>query len=164
MDSAGQQIFRTGLASGDPGVKTLARGGTYTITVNSDSEATGTYQFKLWNVLPPQHFAIHIGDTVSKDHPAAGAGTIETPGSKDVYTFPATAGQQVNFATQNGDPNLNSLRWRLDDSKGTQIFSTCLGCGAPGDKTLTLGGTYTITVGSDTDLSTGTYGFELKAK
>jgi hypothetical protein len=42
---------------------------------------------------------------------------------------------------------------------GNEIFNTCLQCGDPGSFTLDHGGTYTISVGNDTDPATGTYSF-----
>ena len=36
---------------------------------------------------PPDQFAIAINDSVGQDIPGVGAGNIETPGAKDIYTF-----------------------------------------------------------------------------
>ena len=161
-DSSGAEIFSACLGCGIPGVQTLVRGGVYTLTVARANDAgAGTYGFKLWNVPPPQHFTIAIGDTVSKDHPEAGAGTIETPGVKDIYTFNATPNQQVDFAIVSADTGLGAVGWRLVDGQGSQLFQKCLGCGKPAVQTLVQGGTYTLTVGSDASPGVGAYSFKL---
>jgi hypothetical protein len=54
VDSLGAQIFRTCLGCGDPGAFTLSAGGVYTLTVGETrNNQVGTYQFKLWDGLPP---------------------------------------------------------------------------------------------------------------
>ncbi|MEZ4731121.1 MAG: hypothetical protein R3E79_28710 [Caldilineaceae bacterium] len=139
----------------------LAVGGTYTITVGNDrGDGTGSYQFQIWNVPAAQVFTINIGDTVSNGVPGTGAGNIETPGVKDIYHFTATPGHRVNFDVQQA---INA-GWQVTDAAGTVIFNTCLGCGDPGVKTLTLGGTYTITVGNDRGDGAGPYQFQLTAQ
>src|SRR5207253_1027417 len=65
LDPAGAQVFVRCLGCGSPGVLILTNAGPYTIIVGSRSAATGTYQFKLWNVAAPQQFSIAVGDTVS---------------------------------------------------------------------------------------------------
>jgi hypothetical protein len=150
----------------DAGVQTLPLAGTYTLVVGDDSNAgTGTYGFTLWNVPPPDEFTIAIGDTVSDGVPAPGAGNIESPGVKDVYTFNATAGQKVFFALSGVPPALVQVNWKLTAPDDTVIFDRILNCcgGADaGEFTLAQTGTYTITVGDDSDAGTGTYSFELR--
>jgi tRNA A-37 threonylcarbamoyl transferase component Bud32 len=161
VDSAGTKLFDTCLQCTEPGVQTLDKGGTYAIIVGNDTgTATGTYGFKLWDVPPPQSFTINIGDQVSNGKPDAGAGNIESPGVKDIYTFNAKAGQTVYF--QVTQPNKDStLRWQLLDDAGAKVFDTCLQCTEPGDQTLDKGGVYTLIVGNDSGAETGTYGFKL---
>ena len=95
-----------------PGIRTLDRGGTYTITVAGIHNRRGAYQFQVWDVPAPDQFAITIGDTVSDGAPGSGAGNLETPGVWDVYTFEANPGQVVYFDNQ-GAPNeyLNGGLW-----------------------------------------------------
>ncbi len=165
VDAGGQEIFKTCLGCTMPGTETLSRGGAYTLTVGTNTDAaTGIYRFKLWNVPSPQHFSIAIGATVSKNNPGPGAGNIESAGAKDIYSFSASAGQKVEFTVINADNSLDPVGWRLVDSKGNEIFNTCLGCTTPGTKTLSVGGAYTLTAGSDTDPGTGTYSFKLTPK
>ncbi|MCL4858382.1 MAG: hypothetical protein KJZ93_03200, partial [Caldilineaceae bacterium] len=74
----------------DPGVYTLPETGVYTIRVGeSNDPGTGAYGFTLWNVPPPDTFGIAVGDTISDGVPGPGAGNIESPGVKDIYTFSA---------------------------------------------------------------------------
>ena len=48
MDEDGTEIFKQGLYTGHPGVHTLLRGGTYTLTVGSDVDpAIGTYDVQI---------------------------------------------------------------------------------------------------------------------
>jgi hypothetical protein len=134
--------------------------------VGDDRDAgTGTYGFTLWNVPPPDTFTVAIGDTVSNGVPGPGAGNIETPGVKDLYTFNATAGQRVYFALSGVAPALASVNWKLTAPDGAVIFDRILNCcgGADaGEFTLEQTGVYTITVGDDRDAGTGTYSFELR--
>ncbi|MEA2690817.1 MAG: hypothetical protein QOJ16_204, partial [Acidobacteriota bacterium] len=157
-DDSGQQVFSAPF-EGDVGNITLAKGGTYTLTVgNPNSGFVGTYSFKLWDVPPPQTFAISIGDTVADGVPAAGAGRIETPGTMDAYTFTAAAGQTVYFDYLAG--GTFRIAWTLTDDSGRQVFSAPFE-GDVGDITLAKGGTYTLTVGSPRNEFAGTYSFKL---
>src|SRR5262249_48721225 len=53
IDEANVQVFGSrGFAGPDVGLLTLSRGGTYTITVGSDTDSrTGTYGFRITNVV-----------------------------------------------------------------------------------------------------------------
>jgi hypothetical protein len=157
-DDTGQTIFGASFF-GDVGNVTLTKGGIYSLTVgNRGNDFAGTYAFKLWNVPPPQTFAITIGDTVSDGVPGTGAGRIETPGVKDVYTFSAIAGQKVLFSLLAG--GTIALDWRLTDPTGAVVFGQAF-FGNAGPYTLGLTGTYTLTVGSDARDTTGPYSFRL---
>jgi tRNA A-37 threonylcarbamoyl transferase component Bud32 len=163
VDSAGTKVFDTCLQCTEPGLQTLDKGGAYAIIVGNDASAglaTGTYGFKVWNVPPPQEFTVSVGDEVSNGKPGAGAGNIESPGVKDVYTFNATAGRTVYF--QVTQPNkAGTMKWQLQDDAGAKVFDTCLQCTEPGVQTLDKGGVYTLIVGNDTDPATGVYGFKV---
>jgi hypothetical protein len=134
----------------DVGTVTIPTTGTYTLTVYGFDSAVGTYTATLWNVPTPTPVAIGVGDTVSNGVPVAGAGNLETPGSSDVYTFSATAGQVVNFDGLNpcggGFPD---LRWTVKGPSNEVVFENLglSGCVAdPGNRTLPATGTYTMTV------------------
>jgi tRNA A-37 threonylcarbamoyl transferase component Bud32 len=158
VDEYGTDIFYTCLQCGDPGVKTLEQGGMYFLVVGNDNNpATGSYGIKLWDVPPSDAFEIDIGDLIQEDDPGPGAGSIESPGAKDEYTFTAEAGETVYFHIVQPPQTSELITWRLIDDTGNEIFNTCLQCGDPGEFTLDLGGTYTILVGNDTGAAVGTY-------
>jgi hypothetical protein len=146
----------------EPGVLALTRGGTYTITVGSPSAPqTGTYAFTLWSVPAPDSFAIALDQAVSDGMPAAGAGNIETPGARDVYTFDAAAGAVVYVDEQGIAASINGLAYTLTRPSGASLFLNGLGGFEPGRLTLPETGTYTLTVGSDSDDAVGTYAFTI---
>jgi hypothetical protein len=150
----------------DAGVHTLPQAGVYTLTVGDDTDAgTGGYGMTLWNVPAPDEFSIAVGDTVSNGVSGPGAGNIESPGVKDVYTFNATAGQVVDFVLSGVVEALVQVDWTLTAPDDTIIFDRILNCcggSSPGEITLEQTGVYTIVVGDDTDAGIGTYSFELR--
>ncbi len=160
----GTVLFNTCLGCSEPGVQTLVAAGTYVLTIGDlRDDSIGTYQFKLWNVPPPDEFTISVGDVISDGVPAPGAGNIELPGVQDIYRFTATAGQQL-FVEQQGVTGVSSIGWKLEAPNGIVLFDTCLGCSNPPVQTLTQAGTYVLTVGDPRNDSTGTYRFQLVAQ
>jgi len=149
-DPADQELFKACMC-GDPGVKTLARAGQYTLTVGNDTNAqTGPYEFWLWDVPPPKQASVGVGATI--------ADAIPSPGARNAYTFSATAGQVLYFQDKPATSVQSDLKWRLADSLNQEVFNKCL-CGDAGVTTLTRGGSYTLTVGNDTTPETGGYEF-----
>ena len=164
-DSAGMEVFATCLGCGEPGVQTLTKGGSYTLAVGHESNpATGTYRLQLYDVPLSKQFSIKIGDRIRPGIPAAGAGTIESPGSEDVYLFSATPGQKASFRITERSKGMDYISWRLVDDNGMELFNSCLACGEPGMQTLSKGGNYTLTVGNTRNPATGEYGFEIGAR
>ena len=160
-DENGMAVFDTCLGCGDPGVHTLIKGGTYTLTVGHDNDpSTGAYRLQLYDVPPPNQFTIKIGDKVRPGVPGAGAGAIESPGAEDIYVFTATQGQRPYFKLLEHDKGMEYIRWSLADSNGMKLFDVCLACGDPGVRPLTLSGTYTLTVGNKSIPASGNYTFE----
>ncbi len=165
VDENDLEVFNTCLGCSEPGVQPLLKGGTYTLTVgNHKNPSTGTYHAQLYNVPPPNQFAIKIGDKIKVGIPGAGAGVIETPGAEDVYTFTAEPGQKVSFRLLEHSKGTDYLDWRLADDNGMELFNQCLGCSEPGVQTLTKGGTYILTVGNLRNPATGDYAFELATR
>jgi hypothetical protein len=157
-DSAGEVLFDEGFNGFEPGAFTLTNAGPYTLTVEDrDFFTTGSYSFKLWDVPPPQQFTVNIGDTIRDGQPGPGAGQIESPGAKDIYTFQAQPNEKVAFRAIQGTPS--RVDWVLLDSAGEVIFRGCLGCFDPGTFTL-AGGTYTMIVGDDRESQVGPYEIE----
>jgi len=163
VDDNGMELFNTCLGCSEPGVQQLTKGGTYTLTVgNHKNPSTGTYRLQLYNVPPPDQFAIKIGDKIKPG--IAGAGVIETPGAEDVYRFTAAPGQKVSFRVVEHAKGTDYINWRLVDDNGMELFNTCLGCSEPGVQTLTKGGSYTLTVGNLRHPATGDYAFEIGSR
>lgn len=153
-----QTLFDTCLACGDPGVQTLARGGTYTLNVgNPTNPATGTYALRLTDVPAANRFALRLPAHIAPGQPGRGAGMIDVPGAADEYVFNAAPNQRVYFHMREHGANMSQIKWRLTDQDGQALFDTCLGCGDPGTQTLTRGGTYILTVGNPSNAATGTY-------
>ncbi|MEM8859878.1 MAG: hypothetical protein AAGD96_16240 [Chloroflexota bacterium] len=163
LESPSGSVFKQSMFSGSVDVPNLTESGTYSLTVGLDEEwgETGTYSFVVWDVPAADTFAINVGDTVSNGNPGAGAGNIETPGTNDIYTFNATAGQdlQFNMIERNG---LTQLDWQLTAPDESVIFKKSLFSGDQGPFEMPQTGTYTLTVGLDEEWGeTGTYSFSV---
>jgi eukaryotic-like serine/threonine-protein kinase len=163
-DSHGMKVFDTCLGCGEPGVQTLTKGGSYSLAVGHENNpATGTYRLQLYDVPLSKQFSIKIGDRIRPGSPAAGAGTIESPGTEDIYVFSATPGQKVSFRITERSKGMDYVNWRLVDDNGMELFNSCIACGERGVQTLSKGGTYTLTIGNTRLPATGDYGFEIGA-
>ena len=161
VDSAGTEIFRTCLGCTEPGLFALDLGGPYTLTVgDTRDDGVGTYRVQLWNVPEPDRFTISIGDTVSPGVPDSGAGTIESPGTSDIYSFDGTTGQTINIIHSSLD-GVGQIDIELITPTGTSIDSTCLSCTDLGNITLPETGTYTLVIGDTRDDGFGTYQFSV---
>ena len=152
-DVDGTELFEDYI-SDDQGPITMPSTGTYTLTVGRDSDDTTIYGFTVWDVPAADEFAINIGDTISNGVPGAGAGNIETPAVRDIYTFSATAGQSLFF---DGPDGFDPIRWSLTDADGTELFEDYIS-DDQGPITMPSTGTYTLTIGRDSD-DTTIYGF-----
>ncbi len=113
-------------------------------------EALGAWEFSV--LTPDPATPVTIGDTVP--------GNIGLPGEIDLFTFTATAGQNVDFSTNNFDMTVQQVNWSVTAPDGTVIFDGPLFTD-PGTFTLANPGTYTVLVGSDADDGTGAYEFTL---
>jgi hypothetical protein len=159
-DADGMKVFDTCLGC-TAGVQDLIRGGRYTLTVGANGNGTGSYELRLFDVPPPEKFALSIGATVQDDEPGRGAGAIQSPGAEDIFAFRAEPRERLYFRMLEHSPSAAGLSWRLTDADGTEVFNTCLGCGDPGVQRLSKGGEYTLTVGSSTNVGTGSYRLRL---
>lgn len=104
---------------------------------------------------------IAVGGTIEEGSPGLGAGVIERPHEKDVYTFTVEPGQRVFFRVLDFTAPLAPIEWKLIDENETEIFATCLGCTQPGVHALRTGGPYTLVVGSDLNEGVGSYRLRL---
>jgi hypothetical protein len=144
----------------DIGRQTLVSGGTYKLVVSGYANVTGTYSFKLWPVLTDQSFALNTGDTLTNGSPSAGAGNIESPGARDIYTFTAPPGQVVFFEDRGATPS-GDIRYDIYDDRGVYVMGEWLNSGQDiGRQTLARGGTYTL-IASGYANYTGTYSLKI---
>jgi len=130
----------------------LTETGTYQLTITADGGSTGDYAFEIFPVPEPETFNIAVDQQITTDSPA-GAGSIEVPGSRDVYYFTAAATQEAFFDVS----CFSGQWWRLEDTTGGELFdSYCF------DRTaeLAAGTDYVLTVSSQDDF-TGDYGFRI---
>jgi hypothetical protein len=154
-DYDGTQVF-AGFRSGGSnlGLIQLERGGAYTLTVSGYQAETGTYRARIWEVPAPDTFAVEIGQTIAVETTGAGAGSIESPGVQDIYTFDAAPGQSILVEVLEAN---FTVYWQLTGPADEQIFSGYRsGDSILGIHALESSGQYTLTV-SGYDAKTGTY-------
>ncbi len=155
-DEDGVEVFaKNNLDVLQVGLRTLERGGRYTIEIMG----SGEYAFSIWTVPPTSEYEIAIGDVVSDNTPGEGAGIIAIPGEQDTYKFTANPGERVYFDEQSGCCPAN---WSCVDEDGGVVFQSnsifeTLDVGAV---TLDRGGVYTITV-TGSGNKVGSYGFQI---
>ncbi|MEV0591410.1 serine/threonine-protein kinase [Nonomuraea cavernae] len=109
---------------------------------------------------PSGPFRVAIGDIIEPGKPGAGAGVIESAGTRDVYSFSGGEGQRVFFDVVEAAAH---LKWRLSGPDGTTVFD---GVGMydsaferpvdQGTLVLSQAGEYQLVVDGDGDV-TGTY-------
>ena len=135
--------------------------GTLDVVVGGDV-AVGRYAFTVSLIPPDDRFAVHDGDHVGVDRPAAGAGRIEAPGARDLYAIDAEQGQTVEVVPDGGCDAATKLELSLLAADGT------IQGGAPICRGLTVAsvrssGVYTVRVAAHADAGdTGEYGFTVR--
>jgi len=92
------------------------------------------------------HYAINIGDTVSPDHPSAGAGIISKPGEKETYAFSGRAGSIIYVKVGPCDGAAPAFDLR---DPANNLVDGNLGCGDFGPVTLRNSGTYRIVASAE---------------
>jgi hypothetical protein len=125
----------------------------------------GDYSFST-QAIGDQEIPIMIGNTVSDGQPASGAGRIETPGSEDVYTFAARAGEVIVVESiAQAAAFQNNLRWQILRPSGQMLFSSFFN-NSPGRIVLPDEGTYKIRVAAEGDNPAwvGDYSFRTYAR
>lgn len=89
-------------------------------------------------------YAIKIGDTVSPDHPSAGAGVIKNPGEKQSYLFSAHAGTVIYVSVGPCETDSPSTFEVYQPDK--KVIGGEIGCADFGPINLGIDGTYGIVV------------------
>ena len=138
----------------DRGPITLPHDGTYALRIAGRGSATGPYSFRI-NETVDEIFDYHLGDLVSEDQPAPGAGRLEEPGSTDTYLFTAEAGQSFRFVYQGGAMPMARVRLTVPD--GSVLFETST-LASSGPYTLPESGLYQLRIASQ-NANTGPYAF-----
>lgn len=162
LDPAEEEIAIANFNLNMIGIVEIATTGIHTLRVGrANQSATGIYSIAITEVPNPESFPIAIGDTVSNGVPSSGAGNLEAPGARDLYTFTADPGDVVNIDLL-GQSGVFSIGYRLLDSNGTVVASKT-SFADTNHVVLTLGGTYTLDFGADqtTNPATGTYSLRI---
>ncbi|BCX48174.1 hypothetical protein HAHE_20820 [Haloferula helveola] len=163
FDPYGNPVKSSAFGLGDMGPVTLPLDGEYVLIVGDTGlGGSGTYAINLSVIPAPETFVIAVGDTITPDDPAPGAGTIEAPGAFDIYSFDANAGDRV-FLNTLSYSGTNTLIYRLLDPASTELDSQQFNLGDMGTVELPSNGTYTIEVGEVGNDDTGTYSIGLTA-
>ncbi|MBV9344427.1 MAG: hypothetical protein JOZ03_05485 [Gammaproteobacteria bacterium] len=146
------------IGCGDFGPVTLATAGTYQLQVRSD-KPPNRYTFSL---LPAhvQRYAITVGDTVSPDHPASGAGVLSEIGQEQWYEFSGHAGEIVYLSSGGCDSGRTYLK--LVNPDGTTLASNGGNCSVDaGRAVLPIAGRYHIVASRDASSVRSGYRFAL---
>ncbi len=151
--------------SRDAGRFVLTNAGPYSVTVYGVEDGGGDYSFRVVPVAD-QAFSLTLGQSVTNGVPGTGAGRLELPGGKDVYTFTANAGQVVYFDELTGFNCGSPHRWKCADPAGGILFDKTFGASGPcaphdgGRFVLTNAGPYSVTVYGVED-GVGDYSFRV---
>jgi hypothetical protein len=157
LDPAGPAVAHGGACNG-VGRVLLSGQGTYRLVVAGPISFRGAYTLSLQQSSPDSHFELSLGDEVNPGSPAAGAGTLEYPGARDIYDVLATPGAELVVRPVSGSCNI----WiRTLDADGNTISSVGSICN---DWTVTVpaNGRFAILIFAP-DPTTGTYAFRLEA-
>jgi hypothetical protein len=134
----------------------LHHGGTYSLTFNPGE--TGEYAFTLLPLTNDvQDYTLNVGDQVAPGKPRSGAGRIETPGSRDRYTFTAEAGTVVDIDRR---PPCGG-EFFTEQSTKDGSSSAILDCSGPTSIRVEDTGAHTFSI-SGYNGGTGDYSFRLK--
>jgi uncharacterized protein YdeI (BOF family) len=74
--------------------------GTYRLDITPENNTPGTYNLNVFTVPAPQTFEVQLPVSINNGAPAAGAGNLETPASKDSYRFMVADGNSVYVKVQ----------------------------------------------------------------
>jgi tRNA A-37 threonylcarbamoyl transferase component Bud32 len=129
---------------------------------NSGGAPTDEATLAIAGEATTQEFATEIGDEIMPGEPEAGAGLIEAPGSKDIYTFSAEPGEIIYVHVIELPETSDLIDFYLTDDLGNDLFYSCLQCGDPGIVQLDRGGEYTLTVGNDDPDGAGYGAYRIK--
>lgn len=147
------------IGCGDFGPVNLSVRGHYRIVVNSD-KPPANYTFTL-RPASFDRYSIKIGDAVSPDHPAPGAGIIKDLGQQQSYSFAGRAGETVFLGLgpcEGANPSFKFLR-----PDNSILDFTISNCHVSLRETLPVSGTYQILASTDRADVNSRYGFFLSS-
>ena len=136
-DPSGNTLFVNSFI--DFGPIALPETGQYTLEMDGFQDRIGSYQFQVVSVPTPTPTPVLLNEVVNGD--------ISVPGEVDLYTFNATAGQELFVDIQQGSPFLS---WTLEAPSGT-VVSSQGNFFDQGPIALTESGQYTFTADGDFD-------------
>jgi hypothetical protein len=156
-------------SNNDIGRRTLLETGTYSLRVwvgAANAAYIGAYSFRVRAIPADPTIAIQIGDTITNNVPAAGAGNIEVPGAWDHYTFNATNAQLAYFEILGAASSFQgNLYCELKSPSSNTVFSTYItGGNHLGRKVLNEAGTYRMRVFAQSNNTNhvGTYSIRIR--
>lgn len=147
-DAANAVVSPTSGICDDIGRVAFATAGSYHLRVVSSDGATGAYSVT-WRASRP--------DKVRDLVPGSSSGSIELPGSRDVWTFSAQEGRTVTFSAD-AACTATQVLWLVQAADGTAISTPNVICNDLGAVTLPHAGEYQIIVSGNGD-ATGDYSF-----
>jgi len=151
-DEAGAAFTSTSVICGDIGRVAFPTAGHFRLRVYSVGGGTGRYDVT-WMTSRPDKQRPLVGSDAS--------GTIDLPGSRDIWTFTAAPGQSVTL-TADPECDAQDLRWVLEAADGTAVSPPSLMCNDIGTVALPSAGDYQVVVYSDGPL-TDDYSFHAAA-
>lgn len=152
-DPDGKRIYAQGLGPREWTVK-IERGGRHALEVRRSAAPPLFYSFSL-HVSSKDYIPLTSGLHVSSNVPVPGAGRIERPGSRDLYTFDAYTGQSITF---NNVSTGNAMRWTIYDPDGRVFFNQVDGINWHNPLPITKSGRYVL-LAENGYASTGSYSF-----
>lgn len=163
-------VFSSYLEGNNEGRRTLPESGAYTLRVwvgAVNAAYVGPYSFRLRAIPADQSFAIQIGDTITNNVPAVGAGNLEVPGAWDYYTFTATNGQLVFLEVISTATTFqgNLFCELKSPANNTVVYSYLTGGTHIGRKQLTETGSYRLRIFAQSNATNhiGDYALRLRA-
>jgi len=146
------------LLDSDLGYFELPETGTYQIVVKESNETFGAYEFKVWDVPPPEQMELQPVANMEDEHLGMGKGQIETPGVVDEYQLEVSAGQTIYFDGMDSD---SGIRWNIYGADDEQVVTLNYNVSRDLESiTFPEAGQYTVRIWGEGD-TVGTYSFQL---
>ena len=153
-DESGAVLAATAVMCGDIGRVVFPATGTYRVRVYSVSGGVGPYEIRWLTSRADTERALSLGSTAR--------GNLDLPGSHDVWTFRAQAGQTIAFAAA-ANCTANEFVWTVTTPEGTAVAGANAMCGDIGDVTFSDTGEYQVVV-TGGGQATGAYSFDTQPR